>query len=160
MPLNALAHGQAAHLEIMIGSNRDEDAFMLESGNTALIDLCLCVGARHTWKPHPESFGTWIMDDDREEVIRRMMWEVAGMPKVLQSSAGEIRALIEHLVEAYEEERSLDPFGIGPTGNAAHAAQWLMDTMSSDFAFHAATVLISERLARPGGCKKNLQVSI
>ncbi len=61
---------------------------------------------------------------------------------------------IDRLAEAYEEERSLDPFGLGPTGNAAHAAQWLMDTMSSDFAFIAATALISERLARPGGSAK------
>merc|ERR1712232_573017 len=83
-----------------------------------------------------------------------MMWEIAGMPKVLRASPDELRTHIDGLVEAYEEERLLDPFGLGPTGNASSAAQWLMDTMSSDFAFLAATELISQRLTLPGGCAK------
>lgn len=138
-PLNALARGVAAELEVIVGGNRDEDAFVPKS-------------ATEPNKPADGSYGPRVRSKD--EVCRRMAWEIAGMPGCLHETAEELRGHVDKLVAAYEEERSRDLYGLGPNGNADCPEQWLIDTMSSDMAFLSAVHLIAERLAAPGCSKK------
>lgn len=138
-PLDALARGAAAELEVVVGGNRDEDAFVPKS-------------AEEPDQPARGSFGPRVRSMD--EVCRRMAWEIAGMPGCLRETAEALRSRVEKLVAAYEVERSRDLYGLGPCGNADCPEQWLMDTMSSDMAFLTAVHLIAERLAVPGCSKK------
>lgn len=140
-PLDALARGTASHLEIIIGANRDEDAFDSENGG----------------------FGKMVLDWDmlgmpdhvrqalRRDFVGSISWEIAGAPKVAQAQPDELRRCVEQLLKAYEEERLEDNRSVGPCGQAASAAQWLQDSLLTDFGFLAMTLLIAERLARPGG---------
>jgi hypothetical protein len=122
MPLDALLHGVASHLEVIIGANREEDGYLPAPVTTLQHGFACCLGLRAE-RPDPGCCGTQIFRNDYEEVIVRMMWEIAGMPKIRNSSSDEVRAHIVRLVENYEEERLSDPFGLGPTGNASHASQ-------------------------------------
>eukprot|EP00747_Dinoflagellata_sp_TGD_P107487 gnl/TRDRNA2_/TRDRNA2_170147_c2_seq3.p1 gnl/TRDRNA2_/TRDRNA2_170147_c2~~gnl/TRDRNA2_/TRDRNA2_170147_c2_seq3.p1 ORF type:complete len:467 (+),score=80.63 gnl/TRDRNA2_/TRDRNA2_170147_c2_seq3:169-1401(+) len=71
------------------------------------------------------------------------------MPGSLWTSPDDLRKLVSGLVAKYEIEREADVFGLGPHGNAESPEQWLLDTMSSDFAFLAAVALAAERFAQP-----------
>eukprot|EP00929_Paragymnodinium_shiwhaense_P039321 TRINITY_DN20671_c0_g1_i1.p1 TRINITY_DN20671_c0_g1~~TRINITY_DN20671_c0_g1_i1.p1 ORF type:complete len:614 (+),score=120.49 TRINITY_DN20671_c0_g1_i1:37-1842(+) len=142
-PLNALRNGVAAHLDIVVGGNRDEDAWMPSPSDPE--------------RQHPDCYGIKLDDGPggREEVIQRLVWEIAGMPATAQASAQELRGHLECLVAAYEEERAADVYQIGPQGTALSPEQWLMDVMLSDFSFLAAVHLITTRLALPG-CSRSV----
>jgi len=134
-PLEALQRGVAAHLDIIVGGNRDEDAAKPPA-------------AEGWW---PDNYGLRLRETEgRHEVVHRMAWEVAGMPRLLQASPQHILARVEALVTAYDAEREADVFGLGLCGNATSEEQWLHDSMASDFSFLAAVLLIAERLALPG----------
>jgi len=134
-PLQALFHGVAAGLDVVIGGNREEDAAIPAAGEG----------------PLPENYGVRLPEGEgREEVLRRMAWELAGMPALLHARPHELRARAAELAAAYEAESAADVYGLGPCGRAASEEQWLLDTMASDFSFLAAVLLIAERLARPG----------
>lgn len=141
-PLDALLHGAAADLEVLIGSNRDEDGFIPISPEFPNFPRPGCYGAR--------------CQGGHEGVVARMAWELAGMPGALGDSPEELRGRIARVAESYEKERASDAFGLGPAGNAVagDVDQWLLDTMSSDMAFIAYTHLAAERLAQPGRCKR------
>mmetsp|Transcript_32324 Transcript_32324/g.89297 ORF Transcript_32324/g.89297 Transcript_32324/m.89297 type:complete len:615 (-) Transcript_32324:236-2080(-) len=140
-PLEALMSKVAAHLDIIVGGNREEDAaepLLLEG----TLPLMTAYGLRL-----PKGEG-------RSEIVQRMAWEIAGMSAVREKPPEALSAVIEPLVEAYEHERSLDVFGLGVNAHASSPEQWLLDTMTSDFSFLAAALLIAERLALPGACKR------
>lgn len=138
-PLDALARGAAAELEVIVGGNRDEDAFVPKS-------------AAEPDKPARGCFGPRVRSKD--DVCRRLAWEIAGMPGCVHETAEELCSRVDNLMSAYEEERSRDLYGLGPSGNADCPEQWLMDTVSSDMAFLTAVHLIAERLAVPGSSKR------
>lgn len=138
-PLDALLHGVAAHLDIIIGGNREEDAAPPHGAK----------GALH------QNFGIQLAKNEgHAEIVNRMAWELAGMPRLLQASPGQLQSEAARLVSAYDEERRADVFGLGPHGRASSPEQWLLDTMASDFSFLAAVLLVSERLALPNACSR------
>jgi len=140
-PLNALVNQVAAHLEIIVGTNREEDA----ATPTHLVG-----------KPQVmPSFGMCLpAGEGKQEILQRLAWEIAGMPKVLSEPPETLLSTIRTLVSVYEIEQGKDVYRLGPQAHAASEEQWLLDTMISDFSFIAASVLISERLAMPGACRK------
>lgn len=139
-PLNALVHKVAAHLEIIVGSNREEDA-------ATPIPL--------QGKPQVmPSYGLRLpAGEGKQEILQRLAWEIAGMPKVLSEPADTLISTMRVLVGAYEKEQSKDVYGLGPQARADSEEQWLLDTVISDFSFIAASHLISERLTSPGACQ-------
>jgi len=138
-PLNALAHGAAANLEVIIGANRDECAFWPLSPEALNVPSRECLGHK--------------IAETQEEVVGRMVWEIAGMPGVLRSQPQGLRAYLERLFLAYDAEYEANPFDLGENRNSSSPLQWLQDTMISDFAFVACAHLISERLACPGNAQ-------
>mmetsp|Transcript_18117 Transcript_18117/g.42039 ORF Transcript_18117/g.42039 Transcript_18117/m.42039 type:complete len:664 (-) Transcript_18117:67-2058(-) len=163
-PLRAFADGVASHLEFIIGGNRDEDAWK-------------AVSVTHPDVPDAMSYGTKVVE--LWNVSKRMEWEVAGMPELVNVSKDRLRGVLAELstklMQAYREELLLD---IQATKNAAAqvradcagyysappplpsaeddgaaVAQWLEDHVATDFSFLAAVELISDRLAQPGHAK-------
>lgn len=140
-PLNALVNQVAGHLDLIVGTNREEDAAIppLLEKNPHIMP---CFGQRLP------------ADEGKREITQRMAWEIAGMPMVLSEPPELLMSIAEGLLVAYETECSRDIYGLGSCGHAASKEQWLLDTMISDFSFIAAAHLISERLALPGMCQK------
>lgn len=142
-PLDALARGVAGHLDIIVGCNRDEGSFYPpENGGYGTLVL--------DW--HMTGMPEHVRQALRTGFVKRMTWELAGMPAVLNEQPAELRRRIEILMRAYELEWTL--LTDRKADEERSFAQWLQDRMATDFGFGAATALIAERLARDGGAKK------
>lgn len=151
-PLDALVHGAASELDIMIGSNRDEDAWLPKSPSELQV-------------PAAGSFGV-LIQGGMTELYRRLEWEIAGMPGVLDYTEQQLHALVEDLLHSYDselQEHRRTFSNVEHTKNAVCAVtpcgsrsreQWLFDRISSDLAFVACTNLVAERMARPGGSRR------
>mmetsp|Transcript_12159 Transcript_12159/g.22369 ORF Transcript_12159/g.22369 Transcript_12159/m.22369 type:complete len:670 (+) Transcript_12159:42-2051(+) len=160
-PLRAFAAGVARHLEFVIGGNRDEDVWRSASKS-------------HPDVPDAMSYGTKVQA--YWNVSRRMEWEVAGMPELVDVSRDKLKGVLAELssklMQAYREELVQDianaqaktfaqalpecagHYATPPlpsmAENGAAVAQWLEDHVATDFSFLAAVELISDRLAQPG----------
>lgn len=138
-PLEALFHKVAAHLDVIVGGNREEDA----------------VEPSEKVEPIEWTYGVELSEGEGyQAVVQRMAWEIVGMPTILRASSEHVLRLVDEVAQRYEKERMLDIYGLGPCGRAGSKEQWLHDTMMTDFSFLAKAYLIAERLAEPGACRR------
>lgn len=131
-PMQALYEGAAAHLEIIVGSNRDEGAFWPLSEDTPGVA---------SW----DSLNSRILDHT-EDVAHRFLWEIAGTPG---SAGAEVSQHVEQILVAYQAERLKDYYGLGPTGNSCSTVQWMQDAIASDMISGVICSLITKRTSRP-----------
>jgi len=123
-PLNALCHGSAADLRVIVGANREE------LNGTCKID-----------------------EHGREEVLQRICWELVGAPALRGATTSQLRERAEALASAYDQERLADPWVRGRTVKTPGPEQWLHDTAFSDFSHISSALMIAKRLAASGGSK-------
>eukprot|EP00931_Biecheleriopsis_adriatica_P078001 TRINITY_DN51478_c0_g1_i1.p1 TRINITY_DN51478_c0_g1~~TRINITY_DN51478_c0_g1_i1.p1 ORF type:complete len:615 (-),score=102.14 TRINITY_DN51478_c0_g1_i1:94-1938(-) len=133
-PLVALARGVASHIDIIVGGNRHENGFKPHSDAEAQ-------------KPHPQCFGRFVpADEPREELVRRLSWEIAGAPAVLHSPSDELKQTVRsEIIPAYLAE-------LEASGSRAEP-QALHDAIATDFSFLAKVHLIADRLAKRNNSK-------
>jgi len=161
LPLDAFHAGVANHLSFIVGGNRDEDVWKSVSDSRPNV-------------PDPQSYGTRVKD--KEEVLRRIEWEIAGMPGLRGLSETEVQAKVGTIARAYEVERAersvqqedaLASSLIGGMDTACRSAllevtalanttdaQWLEDRVATDFSFLGTVKLMADRLSKPGNADK------
>ena len=124
-PLDALASGVGRHITLIIGSNREENAFRPDPHNPE-------VSAPMTFGARTHSI---------EDAVRRCEWFFMGLGKL--KSIGGKRVVAEKLVATYCETEA------GDAGAASKdSPQHIWNRLASDMAFGASTVMVASRQAK------------
>jgi len=124
-PLDLIDSGTASHIDILVGSNREETAFR-----------------ENPEDPHvtaPMTFGARV--DSIEDAVDRAHWFFMGWGRL--GEIGGARRNAEELVHAYADAEG-GSSGAAPEGTVQHA--W--NRLASDMAFNASTVMVASRQAR------------
>ena len=124
-PLDAIANGDAAHITLLVGSNREETAFR-ENPADPETTAALTYGARV---------------GSVEDAVRRAHWFFMGWGG-LESLGGPER-VAEGLVHAYADAEQ-NGSGAASRGSVQHV--W--NRLASDLSFNASTVMVAARQAR------------
>jgi len=125
-PLDSLAAGRSHDVDVIIGYSREENGYGSQGGGKVEV---------------------------REEVLRRLMWELAGTGSLAAAAAAgwdreEVRECARWLVSEYEAELQ------GSSGNASSQEQWLWDMISTDLGFGSTAQLLTETLAMQGPTRR------
>ena len=124
-PLDLIAQGTAAHIDLMVGSNREENGFRADKTDPE-ISAALTYGAK---------VNTW------EDVEKRAAWFFMGYGPLKSAGGGE--EVAKGLVESYRLSEA-DGSGAGELGSPQHV--W--NRLASDMSFNASTVMLVSRQAK------------
>ena len=124
-PLDLIAQGSAAHIDLMVGSNREENGFRADKRDPE-------VSAALTYGSKVESW---------EDVERRAAWFFMGYGPLKSGGGGEASA--SQLVEAYRLSEG-EGSGAGERGSPQHV--W--NRLASDMSFNASTVMLVSRQSK------------
>jgi len=121
-PLDLIAQGSASHIDLMVGSNREENGFRADKADPE-ISAALTYGAK---------VNTW------EDVEKRAAWFFMGYGPLKSVGGGEEMAA--GLVESYRLSEA-EGSGAGERGSPQHV--W--NRLASDMSFNASTVMLVSR---------------
>jgi para-nitrobenzyl esterase len=123
-PLDLIADGGAAHISILVGSNREETGFRVNPADAEITA--------------PLTYGAKV--DSLDDAARRAHWFFMGWGRLEPLGGG--RAVAENLVNAYYDAEA-DGSGAAEKGSPQHV--W--NRLASDLAFNASTVMVAARQA-------------
>ena len=121
-PLDLIASGGASHIDLMVGSNREENGFRADKSDPE-VSAALTYGAR---------VNSW------EDVEARAAWFFMGYGPLKSMGGGQ--EVAKALVAAYRESES------GGSGAAEQGTpQHVWNRLASDMSFNASTVMLVSR---------------
>ena len=124
-PLDLIANGSASHIDLMVGSNREETGFRADKSDPE-VSAALTYGSK---------VDCW------EDVENRTAWFFMGCGALNKLGGGQ--KVAKDLVSAYRESESASS-GAAAQGTPQH----IWNRLASDMSFNASTVMLVSRQAK------------